>query len=146
MPVELAGKQGSCMFLSGSSRQAWGAHLHRRVERGIKACAAVALLHGQPWLAWRPVNWEHFSPGPKLSPKRKTEVSTQIYSGKDLLWALCVCVFQADKKIDKYTARCVSYLEDFCLRCLIRRDAKICFLLPFVWSPVSLNRHCLYYC
>lgn len=59
-----------------------------------------------------------FSPGPKFSPKRKTEVPTQICNGKDLLWALCV--FQTNKKLDKYAARCVLYLEDFCL---IWRDA-----------------------
>lgn len=33
-----------------------------------------------------------FSPCPKFSPKRKTEVPTQICSGKDLLWALRVCI------------------------------------------------------
>lgn len=86
-----------------------------------------------------------FSPGPKLSPKRKTEVPTPIYSRKDLLRALCVCVFQANKKLDKYTARCVLYLEDFCLKS-DSEGCYICFLLPFVWSPVSLNRHCLYNC
>lgn len=34
-----------------------------------------------------------------------------------------VCVVQANKVLDKYTTRCVLYLENFCLRCPICGDA-----------------------
>lgn len=43
-----------------------------------------------------------------------------------------VQVVQANKILDKYAARCVLYLENFCLRCLIWGDAVFAsfFYLP----------------
>lgn len=66
------------------------AHLYRRVGRGIKAPAAVASSTASPGLLGGLLTEKHFSPSPKLSPKSKTEVPTQISSGKDLLGALCM--------------------------------------------------------